>query len=120
MSLEVLFGIGVVAIIVIGFLGRLIPKRMPPSKSFKCGRCGTQATHNDRTAEAWRNGKTKFFCQSCHHKWLQSQPPRPSYPSSGRGGYTTRASPGRGSGCLVVLVLFALVPVGVWVVWAYA
>jgi hypothetical protein len=38
MSTEVILGIGVALVIVVGFIGKLIPKRMPPSKSFKCGR----------------------------------------------------------------------------------
>lgn len=113
MSTEVILGIGVVLVIVVGFIGKLIPKRMPPSKSFKCGRCGVQALHTNRTAEAWRNGKTKFFCQSCHHKWLQSHSPQEHE------SYGVRGSSGRGSGCLGVVVLFALVPIGTWAVWAY-
>ncbi len=114
MSPEVIFGICVAVVVVVGFISNLIPKRMPPSKSFKCGRCGVQALHTNRTAEAWRNGKTKFFCQSCHHKWLQSRPPQ------GRESYSARGSSGHGSGCLGVVVLFTLVPVCMWAAWAYA
>ena len=112
MSPEIIFGIGVVALLGIAFLSKLIPKRMPPQKSFKCGRCGTGALHNDRTAEAWRNGKTKFFCQACHAKWLQSRP------SQEREQYSSRNT--GGSGCLGVVALFALFPIGALLSWAYA
>lgn len=112
MSPEVLFGIGVIALVVVGLFSRLIPKRMPSSKAFKCGRCGVQTLHTSRTAEAWRNGKTKFFCQSCHHKWLLSRPPQERESHGARGSL--------GSGCFGVMALFALVPLGIWAVWAYA
>jgi DNA-directed RNA polymerase subunit RPC12/RpoP len=112
MSPEVIFGIGVAVVVVVGLISKLIPKRMPPSRSFKCGRCGVQALHTNRTAEAWRNGKTRFFCQSCHHKWLQSRPPQE------RESYRARGSSRHGSGCLGVVVLCALVPIGMWVAWA--
>ena len=114
MSPEILFGIGVAAILGIALFGKLVPKRMPPQKSFKCGRCGIAALHNNRTAEAWRNGKTKFFCQACHAKWLQSRPPAEceQYSSSGSGK--------SGSGCLGVVALFAVLPVVTWLTWAYA
>src|SRR5690606_35533747 len=111
MSPEIIFGIGVVALLGISFLGKLIPKRMPPQKSFKCGRCGISTSHNDRTAEAWRNGKTKYFCQACHSKWIQSRPNQErEQPSSGSSG----------SGCLGVVALVSLLPIGTLLTWAYA
>lgn len=66
--------------------------------------------HNGRTIEAWRSGKTKFFCQTCHAKWLQSRPhqERDSYAKSAGGS----------SGCLGVVVLFAMLPLGNFVAWA--
>ena len=112
MTPEIIFGIGIIALLGFALLSKLIPKRMPPQKSFKCGRCGTAALHNDRTAEAWRNGKTKFFCQACHAKWLQSRPPQE------REQYSSRSS--GGSGCLGVIVLFALLPLGALLYRAYA
>lgn len=114
MSPEAIFGLGIASVGVLGLLGKLFPKRMPPSKSFKCGRCGAQTLHTHRTAEAWRHGKTKFFCQSCHRTWRQSLPPQ-----EGKS-YGARSSSGQGAGCLGIMVLFALVPVGTWAVWAYA
>nr|CAP48764.1 putative integron gene cassette protein [uncultured bacterium]CAP49083.1 putative integron gene cassette protein [uncultured bacterium] len=112
MSPEILVGVVVAALVGIALVGKLVPKRMPPQKSFKCGRCGVAALHNNRTAEAWRNGKTKFFCQACHAKWLQSRPPaeRERYSAD---------SKGSGSGCFGIVALFALLPVGTWLAWAY-
>ena len=107
MSLETIIAVAVAAIVGLVLLAKLIPQRMPPQKSFKCSRCGTPALHNDRTSEAWRNGKTKFFCQACHLKWLQSRPPQE------RETYSSRGSSRGGSGCLGVVVLFALVPIGI-------
>jgi len=70
--------------------------RLPSQKTFRCARCSVVEAHSNRTIEAWRAGKTKLFCGSCHAKWLQSQPRAP------------RAGRPSGSGCLGVL-LFALV-----------
>ena len=108
---EILTGVVVAIAVVTGVVAILMPKRKPPSAVFKCGRCGAAARHNDRTSEAWRNGKSKFFCQTCHARWLQSRPPqeRESYSASGRG-----------SGCLGAIVLFSLLPFGGLLAWAYA
>lgn len=111
MSPEIIFGIGIIALLGVALLSKLIPKRMPPQKSFKCGRCGISALHNDRTAEAWRTGKTKFFCQACHSKWIQSHPHQDRERS---------ASGNSASGCLGVVALLALLPIGTLLTWAYA
>ncbi|MGI0134559.1 MAG: hypothetical protein ACREBW_06350, partial [Candidatus Micrarchaeaceae archaeon] len=71
--------------------------------------------HTPRTIEAWRAGKTKFFCNACHGQWLRSHPPQAQ---SGRPAYSGRAG---NSGCLGVMVLFILLPAlfaTAW--WAYA
>ena len=102
MSPEFVIGVVAAGVIALLLLGRLLPKRRPREKHFKCARCGAVAQHNNRTIEAWRNNKTKFFCQSCHTKWLQSQPPQ------ARGHFSSVG--GSRSGCLGVVVLFALVP----------
>src|SRR5690606_28901604 len=111
MSPEAIFSVGVIALLGVFLLSRLAPKRMPPQKSFRCGRCGTSALHNERTAEAWRQGKTKFFCQTCHSHWIQSHPSQENSRHLG--------TPG-GSGCLGAAALFALLPVGSLLAWAYA
>lgn len=99
MPSEVIFGIIFVGVIVLFFVSRLLPKRQPKEKSFKCARCGVFSRHTERTIEAWRNNKTKFFCPACHAKWLQSRPPQFS-----------RGNAGSGSGCLGIVVLFAFIP----------
>ena len=91
----IVVGLAVIAAIV-GAKWLIGRRRLPPKKAFRCARCSAVEAHSTRTIEAWRAGKTKLFCGSCHAKWLQSQPRAP---------HTSRRS---GSGCLGVL-LFALV-----------
>ena len=110
---EMLIGIVVAAVAIAGFVAKLLPKRKPPYSVFQCGRCGTAARHNDRTTDAWRSGKTKFFCQACHAKWLQSHPPRE------RESYAKSAASSR-SGCFGMVVLFALLPLAGLLAWARA
>lgn len=107
MSPDLIVGVAIVAVVALGLAAKLMPKRKPPSAVFQCSRCGTAARHNDRTSEAWRSGKTKFFCQACHAKWLQSRPPQERGPHSGRT-----------SGCLGIVALFALLPLGALLAWA--
>ena len=103
MSSELIIGSIVAAIIAFSFIAKLLPKPKPKETHFKCSRCGVVARHTVRTIEAWRNNKTKFFCQSCHSKWLQSRPhqERDRFHSNHRSG----------SGCLGIVALFALIPV---------
>ena len=108
MSLETIFGIAIAVVIVFSLIGRLLPKRRPKEKHFQCARCGAVSPHTERTMEAWRNGKAKFFCQACHAKWLQSRPPQ------GRAQFSSRGNVGSGSGCLGVVVLFAFAPVAAY------
>lgn len=99
MSSETIFGIIIAGIIVLSFVGRFLPKRGPKEKNFKCARCGVVSSHTERTIEAWRNNKTKFFCSACHTKWLKSRPPQFS-----------RGNVGSGSGCLGIVAVLAFVP----------
>jgi DNA-directed RNA polymerase subunit RPC12/RpoP len=113
MSPETIIGIVVAGVVALSLIGKLLPKRQPKETHFKCSRCGANSRHTERTIEAWRNNKTKFFCQSCHAKWLQSRPPQERERFSSAGGSR--------SGCLGVVVLFALVPLaGYLLVQAYA
>lgn len=112
MAPEMIFGIAAVIVAVLAFVAWLLPKRQPPEKFFKCSRCKTPSKHNNRTIEAWRNNKTKFFCQACHAKWLQSQLPQE------REQFSRHSA--SGSGCFGVVALFALVPLGCMLLWAYA
>ena len=110
MSLEEIIGVAVIGIIILSFVGKLLPKRQPQEKTYKCSRCGMISPHTERTIEAWRNNKNKFFCQSCHAKWLQTRP----YQQQGQFGGGSR------SGCLGIVVLFALVPLAGYYVVSYA
>ena len=100
MTVEMLFGVAIVASAVIALVVKFLPKRKPPSPVFRCGRCGTSARHDQRTSQAWRDGKSKFFCQACHAKWLQTRPPRERESAA--------AARANGSGCLGVVALFSL------------
>ena len=102
MSPEVIIATVIAGVVVLSLLGKLLPLRRPKERHFRCARCGAVSLHNKRTIEAWRNNKTKFFCQSCHGRWLQSKPPRE------RARFASAGS--SRSGCLGVVVLFALVP----------
>ncbi len=113
MSPEVIIGIIIAGVMALSLVSKLLPKRQPKETRFKCSRCGAVSQHTERTIEAWRNKKTKFFCQSCHAKWLQSRPPQERERFSTEGNSR--------SGCLGVVVLFALVPLaGYLLVHAYA
>ncbi len=114
MTPEVIFGIALAAAIAIYLAAKFLPKRKPAEKFFKCGRCNAVSPHNNRTIEAWRNNKTKFFCQPCHARWLQSQP------IQGREHLSRRGSASGSSGCLVVVALLAPVSLGLLLAWAYA
>ena len=96
----------VFAFVVLVIIGKLMPKRMPKEKTFRCSRCKTIAMHNDRTVEAWRGGKTRFFCHSCHQKWLQSQPPKVRESARSYG------PSGQGAGCLGIVLVLVFLPVG--------
>lgn len=99
MSSEAILGIIIAGVILLFFLSRLLPKRQPKEKSFKCARCGVISRHTERTIQAWRNNKAKFFCSAYHTKWLQSRPPQFS-----------RGNVGSGSGCLGIVAVLAFVP----------
>ena len=110
-SPEIIVVIAIVVLAAFSFFGR---KRQPKERTFKCSRCSAISAHTSRTIEAWRAGKTKFFCNTCHGQWLRSQPQQ----SQSRLAHSGRAG---NSGCLGVVVLFVLVPVlAVTVLWAYA
>lgn len=106
MSLEEIIGVVIVGVIVLSFVGKFLPKRQPQEKYFKCSRCGTVSPHTERTIEAWRNNKNKFFCQSCHTKWLQTRPQQGHFSSQ--------------SGCLGIIMLFVFVPLAGYYLVSYA
>jgi hypothetical protein len=107
MAVEIIVIVVAVAI-VLGLVAKLLLKREPKEKFFKCSRCNAVSRHTERTIKAWRNHKTRFFCQACHAKWLESQPLRVREQfSSGKGG------------CLGVIAVFALLVPVCLLMWAY-
>ncbi|MBE3024250.1 hypothetical protein [Janthinobacterium sp. GW458P] len=117
MSMELIFGAVIAGLVVMFLAGKHFSRKLPKETHFECARCGTVARHNDRTIEAWRNNKTTYFCQPCHLKWLHGRAPRER-----EGGISPAGSrSGSRSGCLGVVVLFAVVPLaGFLVLHAYA
>lgn len=90
------FGVVVVALLLLTALRAVLGGRRPRSQHFKCARCGALTSHNERTLEAWRSKRTKFYCQKCHAHWLASRP------TQGSGSL----HPLRSGGCLGVIVRF--------------
>ena len=100
LMIVVLVGL-LIGIIVIRAIIRLIFMAKPPA-TFRCARCKREVPHNNRTIEAWRSGKHKFFCQECHQKWREMHP-------------AVRESSGGGSGCMLPLALIlSLVAIGAY------
>jgi len=103
--MEIELGLVIALVVIVGLFlaGKLFPKARPKEPHFKCARCGNRALHSERTIEAWRNKKTKFFCQICHRKWLERQPlqTRQQHSSAGRSA---------ASGCLGMVFLLLAIP----------
>ncbi|WP_133250745.1 hypothetical protein [Janthinobacterium sp. 78] len=117
MSMELIVGAVIAGLVVMFFAGKYFSKKLPKETHFECARCGTLARHTDRTIDAWRNNKTTFFCQSCHLKWVRARTPRERERSASPAGSRSGAR----SGCLGVVVLFAVVPLtGFLLAYAYA
>lgn len=59
--------------------------RGPSEMYFTCARCSAQVAHTKRTIAAWEKGSRRIFCDACHKKWRNAQPPQEaSYrPSAG-------------------------------------
>jgi hypothetical protein len=91
-------GTGLVVLVLAAYF--IARRRVPKEKSFRCARCSAAAPHTARTIAAWRAGKTKLFCSTCHTSWLNSQPVQ---------GARARANRER-VGCLGVVACFALLP----------
>jgi len=83
---------------VVGWRWLLRKNRRPSQKAFRCARCSKTEPYSARTIEAWRSGKAKLFCRSCHAKWLEMQPVRHGSNASSH------------SGCLAVFLFVALTP----------
>ena len=75
----------VVGIFLLAFISSFL-RGKPPETYFFCARCKLSTRHDDRTIEAWRNKKTRFYCQKCHKEWLRTQPNVQNQASRGQGG----------------------------------
>jgi hypothetical protein len=103
MTLEMIFGVVVAIAIAFGIVSRFLPERRPKETYFRCARCNASARHTERTIEAWRQKKTKFFCPPCHKQWLESQPAQQRFAGA-------TATNRRRSGCLGVMALLVVLP----------
>jgi hypothetical protein len=74
----VVLGIIFLAVIVFARFGSR--PRVPKDKFFNCWRCKALTLHNRRTIKAWRNDKTRLFCDVCHREWWRSHPARTDRP----------------------------------------
>ena len=114
---------------------RTTTPRGPSDLRYICKRCAVQSTHTKRTIGAYEKGTRSFFCNSCHSKWRESNPPKsttpptnskPLSPSHNLGvGRPTQNSPVRRSfnenishssvkssgGCLGAILLIAVIPI---------
>ena len=113
MTPEVIFGVVVGSIIVVGILSGLLPKPRPKEKYFRCARCNSLSPHTTRTIKAWRSNKAKFYCPSCHATWLASHPSPEEHQAA-------RPLGAQRSGCLGVVLVAAGVPVSCALWWLYA
>ncbi len=136
-SAEFAAGIAALVALAIGFVvwrryagrsprARASSFRGPTSMYFTCAGCSRQFPHTKRTVAAWEKGSRRVFCNSCHKKWRNAQPPKgqssdPVWGAVQRNEEVPLALPrstrthapatsGRG-GCLSVAVLLLLVPV---------
>ena len=74
-----------IGIIAIRAIIKSIFSAKPPA-TFRCARCRREVSHDNRTIEAWRSGKHKFFCRECHAKWREAHPAIRTSANGGRGG----------------------------------
>ena len=95
--LPVAFAVG--ALLLIAFVRRSRVGPKPKERTFVCAGCKAPTPHTNRTIEAWRSNKTRFFCSACHRKWLASKPGNRVTPME--------KEPG---GCLPVLVALVVLP----------
>lgn len=98
----------VAALVLAEIAGLFFRPKGPPTKAFKCARCGVAARHSERTENAWRTGAGRIYCDACHRRWLIANPDR----------VTTRQGRLRtsGRGCFTVMVALALAPAALWLV----
>jgi hypothetical protein len=97
----------VVVAVVVAVAYLLLGRRLPKERNFKCAGCSAWTAHTNRTIEAWRSGRTRFYCNACHGQWLKSHPAIGS----------TALSRESRSGCLGVTALLIGVPMIAMISW---
>jgi len=103
----VILGVLVLGTLVFARLGSR--PRVPKDRFFKCWRCKALTPHNQRTIDAWRQGKARLFCGACHSKWLQSHPaPAEQMRSTGEYGRRSRSNPVATLALFAAMVVIAL------------
>ena len=100
--------------------------RGPTNMYFTCAGRSGQFNHTKRTVAAWERGSRRVFCDACHKKWRNAQPPQ--IPTAGARAATPHGNTGRNepgpasgpaysasakapSGCLGIALLMLLLPV---------
>ncbi|WP_323926020.1 cold shock domain-containing protein [Aeromonas caviae] len=99
-DLAISLPIALFAMILLALFSR--PKK-PSKKFFTCSRCRCNAPFNNRTIRAWNTGTMKLYCSNCHAEWLSNRETTNN---------DFHSSSNRGSGCLGVLVMMIVIPVG--------
>lgn len=77
--------------------------KKPSNKFFTCSRCRCNAPFDNRTIRAWNTGTVKLYCSNCHAEWLNNR-------ENTNNNFHSPSS--RGSGCLGVLAIMIVIPVG--------
>jgi hypothetical protein len=110
--------------------------RGPTNMYFTCAGCSGQFTHTKRTVAAWEKGSRRVYCDACHKKWRNAQPPQASTTDARAPIHShadaARSEPRRASrpayssdtkapsGCLGIVLLMLLLPVVVFALAANA
>lgn len=146
-SIELIAGAVGIVVLVVGFLfwrrnarhsssAKTTSFRGPANMHFICAACSGQFGHTRRTVAAWEKGSRRAFCDACHKKWRNAQPPQPAQPrvviaasdrATGTRPAPVRVANARHSpaakapgGCFGVALLLILLPAAIFVVVANA
>jgi DNA-directed RNA polymerase subunit RPC12/RpoP len=84
--------------------------RGPAELRYVCASCSGRFTHSRRTRMALEKGARSFYCKACHTRSMGVQPPKPSQ---------LVPKPKGKPGCLGVLALLAVLPLGMATVLHY-
>jgi hypothetical protein len=103
--------LGIIVLGVIVFALTNSSPRAPKEQFFNCWRCKALTPHTQRTIDAWLIGKTRFFCGSCHAKWLQTHP-APIAPLRPTNEYRPRRRSSKLGGFVVLAVVVVIMALG--------